>query len=395
MQQAVKNLRIQLHGVQGSGSTFPSSQEREALREFTEYELLKKVLEDLAQHIDGRNQLDRSLMDLVGGTYDRKTLTQYIKTLNLPKARIYGGWTTCVHVETADGYDLVFDCGSGFRNCALDLQKKWGNSKEHHLYLFGSHSHSDHTGGFDQAAVCFSPRNTIHVFGNYQFLYSLDSYLGIFSKHVRDDILGIHTPIHYRLMPATFQAIELRDATQPAVAQKGAHMNQSIRDLNHPIVLGETQITAFQVFHPAPCLAYKIQRGNRTFVFCTDHELRHGPDPEDVRQRSSEAREAVLRQQSQAADLLYRDAQYLRSDYDGLSGIGVSDPIPRLDWGHSCIEDVQAMALECTVKNACLGHHDPNRDWSELNWIDESLMRECEGREEKIALAQAGMVIEL
>ena len=121
MPRSIENMRIRFYGVQGSGSTFPSSQEIEALQEFADYGLLKRVFEDLAQHIDQKNTLDRSLTDLIGGPIDRKTLTRYKKKFMIPKARIYGGWTTCVHVETADGVDLVFDCGSGFRNCAMDL----------------------------------------------------------------------------------------------------------------------------------------------------------------------------------------------------------------------------------------------------------------------------------
>ena len=395
MPQPVENMRIQFYGVQGSGSTFPSSREIEALQEFTEYQLLQRVFEDLARHLDQNNALDRPLADLIGGPIDRKTLARYRKNFLIPKPRIYGGWTTCIHVETADGYDLVFDCGSGFRNCALDLQKKWGDRNERHLHIFGSHSHYDHAEGFDQAAVCFDPRNSIHVYGNYQFLHALDSYLGIFSKRVKKEILGVQTPINYSLMPAKFQAIEIRDHDPSVKFDAEETMTRDEHDIDQPLVLGATRITAMKVYHPASCLAYKVERGGKTFVFCTDHELRHGPDPDDPRQKESEARERLLIQHALKADVLYRDAQYLRSDYDGLSGIGSSSPVGRVDWGHSCFEDVQAMALNCGVKSTYIGHHDPNRDWSELNWLDESMIRRGEGMDEKICLARAGTVIEL
>jgi hypothetical protein len=172
-------------------------------------------------------------------------------------------------------------------------------------------------------------------------------------------------------------------------------MRREICNLNHPIVLGATQITAFNVFHPAPCLAYKVQHGGKTFVFCTDHELRHGPDPDDPKQLESEEREGQLIEHSRGADVLYRDAQYLISDYEGLSGIGSSNPIPRLGWGHSCIEDVEEMAIKCEVKNTYIGHHDPNREWPELNWMDEAMIRNSEAQEEKICFARAGIIIDL
>ena len=89
------------------------------------------------------------------------------------------------------------------------------------------------------------------------------------------------------------------------------------------------------------------------------------------------------------ADLLYRDAQYLRAEYDGLMGIGTSGAIPRAGWGHSCIEDVIEMATTCGVKRALLGHHDPNRDWSERNWLDESIARRMSGDFTQIEFARA------
>lgn len=388
-------MRIRFYGVQGSGSTFPSSQESEAFQEIIGYDILKRVLEDLELHIDKDNRFDRPLSEIIGKSFDRKTLTDYIKRLDIPKERIYGGWTTCVHIETSDGYDIVFDCGSGFRNCAMDLQKKWGDQKERDLFIFGSHSHYDHTEGFDQASVCFDPRNTIHIFGNYQFLYSLDNYLGIFSKFVKDDVFGIQTPINYSIMPAKFEAVEIRDADKPAIFEKGEIMRRAIHNLNRPIILGDTQITAFKVCHPAPCLAYKVWHGGKTFVFCTDHELRHGPDPDDPKQKESEEREKQLIKHARGADVLYRDGQYLVSDYEGHSGIGASNPVPRLDWGHSCIEDVTEMALKCKIKSTHIGHHDPNREWSELNWMDEAIIRNNKAREEQICLARAGIIIDL
>ena len=86
------------------------------------------------------------------------------------------------------------DCGSGFRICAKDIIQKWGDRKDRNLFIFGSHSHSDHTEGFDQAAVCFDPRNHIYVYGNRQYLRALDQYLGIFSHHVDVNLKGVQTP---------------------------------------------------------------------------------------------------------------------------------------------------------------------------------------------------------
>ena len=56
-------------------------------------------------------------------------------------------------------------------------------------------------------------------------------------------------------------------------------------------------VTMFEVFHPAPCLAYRIEHGGKVFVFCTDHELLRGDDESDPRQVESRAAEQRLEEE--------------------------------------------------------------------------------------------------
>ena len=387
-------MRVQFYGVQGSGATFPTRSERLASREISESELLARVFQHLSERADADGVLRCTIEDILGGPPGRRTLLAYLRQFQLAVPRVYGGWTTCARVETSDDYDIVFDCGSGFRNCAKDLQAKWGQRPRRHLYLFGSHSHLDHTEGFDQAPICFDPRNTLHIYGNRQFLRALDSNLGIFTRQVADDVRGVQTPIFYAMMPAKFESCELRDAADGPTHAPDALAGQ-VRDLVEPIRLGGTLIRAFQVFHPAPCLAYRVEHGGKVFVFCTDHELRHGPDQTHPNQQASEAAERRAIEFSSGADLLYRDGQYFRAEYDGVQGVGTSGPVPRIDWGHSCIEDVVEMARNSGVKRLLIGHHDPNRDWSERNWVDETLTRDSSGGSTRSELARAETVIEL
>jgi phosphoribosyl 1,2-cyclic phosphodiesterase len=316
-----------------------------------------------------------------------------METLEIPEPRVYGGWTTCAHIETADGFDIVIDCGSGFRNCASELQRKWGDESERHLQIFGTHSHYDHTEGFDQAAVCFDPRNTVHVYGNHQFLHALDLNLGIFSRSVDEGHLGVQTPLFYELMPAKFEACELRDCGAHPPPKDDALAGR-YHDYCTPLRFGETTVSMTEVFHPAPCLAYRIERAGKSFVFCTDHELFRGAD-DDPRHEPSRAAETRVRELARGADLLYRDGQFLHVEYDGLQGIGSGGPVSRQGWGHSCVEDVMDMAESCKVGRTLIGHHDPNRDWSERNWIDETLARRCEQTGLSFELAQAETVVEL
>jgi phosphoribosyl 1,2-cyclic phosphodiesterase len=331
--------------------------------------------------------------DVLGGPLNRKTLAAYRRRFEVPEQRVYGGWTTCLHVETADGHDLVFDCGSGFRNCARDLQTKWEDRPERHLHLFGSHSHLDHTEGFDQAAVCFDARNQLHIYGNRQFLRALDLNLGIFSRQVDYRVQGVQTPIFFGVMPATFHATILGRSSDVEPAGLPS-LNAALHDPSEPVRIGDTTITAFEVFHTAPCLAYHVEHGGKVLVFCTDHELWRGAPDHPAAEVSRAAEERVTRHSS-GADLLYRDAQFLRAEYDGLMGIGTSAAIPRAGWGHSCIEDVIEMAGACGVKRALLGHHDPNRDWAERNWLDQSMARRTAGAATQVEFARAETTFEL
>jgi ribonuclease BN (tRNA processing enzyme) len=389
----VPGLRIFIYGTQGSGSISPSRAERLAFETRTREDLLAAVFQDIAHHTGDDGRLSCSVAEILGAPPTPRALSAYAARFAMTEPRVYGGLTTCVRIETADGVDIVLDCGSGFRPCAKDLQAKWGARRERDLHLFGSHSHLDHTEGFDQAAVCFDPRNHLHIYGNRQFLRALDFNLGIFSHEVDHDMQGVQTPIFYGVMPAAFHAHELRDLAAPAAGPTIA--NSDVHDLTTPIVLGRTTITPFEVFHPAPCLAYRIEHDGKVFVFCTDHELRHGSDPSHPDERKSHDAEARLVSHATGADLLYRDGQYLRAEYDGVMGIGGSGPVSRVGWGHSCIEDIIEMASRCQIAHTLIGHHDPNRDWSERNWLDESMARRSAGTGTHVEFARSDMVIEL
>lgn len=388
-------MRIHLYGVQGSGSISPRLREREAQQEVADYQLLKRVFEKIEEESGADGRLDCRVEDILGGPPDRATLLAFRRSV-LPASPItYGGWTTCVHVETDEGLDLIFDCGSGFRNCARDLQEKWADLPERQLYVFGSHSHRDHTEGLDQAPVCFDPRNQITVYGNHGFLRALDSYLGIFTRDTGAEDHHLHTPISYEMMPAEFSCHLIGGNSEDALAANA----RSVIPAEQPIEIGDTRITPFGLYHPAPCLGYCVETGSgKKFVFATDHELRlpAKDEPGDSpRQLESLAAEARLVRYSENADLLYRDGQFLRFEYFGEKGIGRSGPVVRRDWGHSCIEDIQEMACKCRVKHTLIGHHDPNREWEDRRNIDLSFGRHAGLDGRIVELAKAESVIEL
>lgn len=143
-------MRITLQGVQGSGSTFMRLGERESARTVSDVQLLERVMKFIGGQDEGGNE---ALEELRSGNFSGDTVRRFRDRFAGTPPVSYGGWTTCVQVETADGLDLVFDCGSGFRNCATDLQKKWGNRPSRPVHIFGSHSHRDHTEGHRSVSI--------------------------------------------------------------------------------------------------------------------------------------------------------------------------------------------------------------------------------------------------
>src|SRR5262249_16662852 len=115
----------------------------------------------------------------------------------------------------------------------------------------------------------------------------------------------------------------------------------------------------------------------------------------DPRQKMSLAAEANLRAQCMDADLAYFDAQYYLAEYKGERGIGSSPPVPRMDWGHSCVEDVLARVEECRIKKALIGHHDPDREWGEQIKQDEELAAYSAKTGRHVELAKGDSIVDL
>lgn len=389
----IENLRIHFYGVQGSGSIFPLKEERDDIRMNSDLDLLEKVFSKLQDKTSANNTLDCSVEEILDGPLTKDSLKRFRDSLAPQEPTIFGGWTTCFRLETSDGYDIVIDCGSGFRLCAQDLDIKWRNREQRTLYILGTHAHFDHTEGFDQSNVCFDPRNHIHFFANRSYLTSLDRHLGIFSHQANRNDEGRPTPLNYEMMPASFESTEIRDTVND-----GAEPNEMVsqyHDLGEPIQIGKTTIQPFSVFHPDPCLGYRIEHNGKVFVFCTDHELRRGDNPDFPLQVASLEAEQRLIEQAMNADVLYRDGQFLRAEYDAKKPLGGAIGVPRKDWGHSCIEDVVDMAIKANVGRTYIGHHDPSRRWSELIKIDADLAKQSEQAGLHFEMAKAETIIDL
>jgi phosphoribosyl 1,2-cyclic phosphodiesterase len=390
-EKPIEDLRIRFWGVQGSCPMFPEPHEVEEYRWMVAQDALQRVLRDLRQK--GSDGGAGAVERLLAITDDRAALMTYLRTLGASELPVYGGETTCVSIETAEGNVLMLDGGSGIRNGSKRLIDNWGN-RERTLYLLASHGHLDHRSGLPFSQFCFvRPPFDIKIYGTRSFLGALDQGYGVLSRQITQHMY-YDDPIDYRIMSASFEGIEIPSSEEPA--DDVLSHPWRVHEFDEPIKIGSTTITPFDVYHgPTRCLAYKIQHGGKTFIFCTDHELRHGTDPLDPRQQKSMAAEARLIEHCQDADLGYFDGQYFLEEYYGRRRIGLTAAVPRMDWGHGCIEDVMARSHACRIKHTLIGHHDPERTWQDRIRIDGELAMETAKGGCRIELAKSDLVMDL
>ena len=246
----------------------------------------------------------------------------------------YGGNTTCVEIQTPDAL-LVVDCGSGFRELGVELQRRWKTpahrgKREAHIIL--THPHMDHTFGTPYFDPYYDSDNTFTLYGSETVMRSLDA------------VLNPRAPLSTMYFAPTFDLLK-------------ATIQRSTIDAGQTLVIGSTTIKTMALKHPGGCLGFRFDCAGRSFVFCTDHEHDRAADME-------------VADFARDADLLYLDAQYLAEEYEGKVGIMEEAPMSRRGWGHSTVESCVSTAVAANVRQLHLGHREPKRDDADLTRVE-------------------------
>lgn len=392
-ERPIRDLRIRFWGVQGSCPLFPEAHEVAEYKRMVTLDVIERVLDDVKKH--SANGRGATVEDVLGGPVSQERLEAFRRRLTLQELPVYGGDTTCASVETPEGDVLVLDGGSGIRNCSKFLLQRWPADRPREVHLLGTHEHLDHRSGLPFSQFCYvRPPFTMHIYGGYQFLHALDVRYGIFSRQI-NATTHLDDPIDYRAMMATFKGHELRNTQRPDFGPPDS-VFWEVRDSTQTLRIGKLSITMFEVYHgTVRCLAYKIQHGAASFLFCTDHEVRHGLDPNDPRQAESAREEVRLSELCRGVNAAYFDGQYFRAEYDGKKGIGSTMAVSRVDWGHGCMEDIVERTSRCGIPHTLVGHHDPERTWVGRLEVDRWLAEQCKGKPFRIELAKSEDVLDL
>jgi ribonuclease BN (tRNA processing enzyme) len=119
-------------------------------------------------------------------------------------------------------------------------------------------------------------------------------------------------------------------------------------ELDGTLKLGEASITHLYLNHPGLAVGFRVDAGEHSMVYLTDHEpyTRMSGDNDHNRKLEAEIADFI-----RGTDLYIREAQYTEEEYPTKKG-----------WGHSTWRDALESAAAGQVKRLALYHHDPMHD---------------------------------
>jgi phosphoribosyl 1,2-cyclic phosphodiesterase len=237
-----------------------------------------------------------------------------------PETIRYGGNTSCVEVQGADGTMLILDAGTGIRRLGAKLGPEAGR-----VDVLLTHLHMDHIQGLGFFRPLDEPGQEVHIWGPPSTTLDLRARL---SRYLSPPLF----PIRLRELPCR---LTLHDV--PLGGFK----------------IGGLTIAAALVCHPGPTVGYRLSDGSVCIAYIPDHEpalgARSFPGKPDWTSGFDLA---------DGVDLLIHDTQYSAKQYP-----------QRVGWGHSALPHALKFAAQAGVKRLVTFHHDPGHDDATLDRI--------------------------
>ena len=256
----------------------------------------------------------------------------------------YGGNTSCVEVR-AGGEIILLDAGSGLRALGRSLLAEFKN-KPLKLTMLLTHTHWDHIQGLPFYGPIYDSRCRLRILGRKGARKGLVNAL-------TGQMESSYFPIPFHKLPSNIKIEELKD------------FNFNI---------GPVRGRALRANHPGLCVGYRLAWHDRAIAFFPDTEPRHGGD------------DPKMIEFVRNADVLILDSQYDSAEYRRHAG-----------WGHGCVDDSVALALQAGVKQLCLFHHDPDHDDKRIDGLVRHARRLVAKQKGKLKVdaAREGMTINL
>ena len=257
----------------------------------------------------------------------------------------YGGNTSCVEVQAADGTRVLLDCGTGAHELGHHLVS---SGQVSHGHLLIGHTHWDHIQGFPFFAPLFMPDNVWEIYAP-----------GGRARQIEASLAG---QMSYEYFPITLDAMQA---------------NVHLHDLTEGYFeIGSIRINTHYLNHPALTLGYRLEVDGAILVYATDYEP-HSLYPLDASPAAVPVHYEDRRHLRfiEGADLLIHDAQYLMAEFPAKAG-----------WGHTPMERAVDYAMLAQVRQLALFHHDPDRH-------DEAIDDICEQAKRRVATTDSHLQI--
>jgi phosphoribosyl 1,2-cyclic phosphodiesterase/ActR/RegA family two-component response regulator len=271
-----------------------------------------------------------------------------------PETVFYGGNTSCVEVRSGAEI-IILDSGSGLRRLGLSLMEEFKN-RPVQLNMLITHTHWDHIQGFPFFLPAYDPKNNLTIYGYEGATKGLQSTLS-------DQMESPYFPIAMRQMPGHIVIHELHEMS---------------------FQVGQIPVRAHFLNHPGICTGYRLNTPAGSISYLPDVELHQrlrgiwndaaGTTALDAPRTPPEDR--ALIDFIAGSDVLIIDSQYDAAEYEKHVG-----------WGHSCIEDTVAHALQASVKRLFLFHHDPDH-------TDEKISHMVARARQVVARRGSNMIVE-
>lgn len=261
-----------------------------------------------------------------------------------PDTTRYGGNTSCVTVEGAEGTLLVLDAGTGIRRLAAAIPKT-----TRRVDLLLTHLHLDHIQGLGFFGPLRQSDYEVHIWGPASVALSLRERL---SRYLSPPLFPVY----------------IRDLTS-------MHLHEIAVE---KFEIGEFKIMSAFVSHWDPTVGYRIESAGKTVTYLPDHEPALGTKNFSVGPDWISGFTLA-----EKADLLIHDAQYTSEEYQS-----------RVGWGHSSIAHAFQFAALVEPQQLVPFHHDPTHSDDELDQLFEQQIQLMKPTF-KVTPGAEGMIFEL
>lgn len=221
----------------------------------------------------------------------------------------YGGATSCVEIEGADGAFIICDMGSGLREFGIDAFRRCAQGHPRVYHFFLSHLHWDHIMGFPFFGPAFDPGATIVIHSGHPDAETA----------LRRQQEEISFPVPFEWLKAKFEF----QVHSPGESFEAAGLTVSLVAQHHS--------------HDS--YGFRFEKTGRAVIYSTDSE--HKMDNMEA--------EVAFETFFGGADLVICDTMYSLGDTVSL----------KQDWGHSSNVVAVDLCHTAKAKRLALFHHEP------------------------------------